>query len=72
MLPVVIVIEYYGLTIKFFDTETDALVQNCIHLVTAHQGLCGAEGLRSLPKIASEVEQHSKQLMHVISSNTDR
>lgn len=53
-------------------TETDVLVRNCVHLVTAHQSLCSAEGLSSLPKIAGEAEQHSKQLTHAISSTTDR
>ena len=53
-------------------TEIDVLVRNCVHLVTAHQSLRGTEGLSSLPKIASEVEQHSKQLTHAISSTTNR
>ena len=47
-------------------------MQNCVRLVSAHQGLRSAEGLSSLPKIASEIEQHSKELTNAISSTTDR
>ena len=63
---------FVNLSLYQIFIETDVLVQNCVQLVTAHQSLCSAEGLRSLPKIASEVEQHSEQLTHAISSTTDR
>ena len=53
-------------------SETEMLVRDCVHLVSAHQSLSGNHGVSSLPKIAIDVEQCSEELRNAISSTTDR
>ena len=66
-------LKFVSLQIFHAVSELDACVRECINLVRAHQSLqSDKEGLHSLPDIGSKVEQYSKELIHAISSTTDR